>query len=161
MREPRLCPVLGVYGHVKQHFTTIAWRQVSQRNYSELRHNGKSDDPLCVLADAEVLYPHIIVKEIGGREQTTGRKRVYASVGGRVERHTVDQVLVGVVLEVLAAMRELTPRRIGQQLLWFVTECVFGIPCLEFASVNHAQLCQQCSVETIADLSSMNPSLTL
>ena len=55
---------------------------------------------------------------------------MHAVVRGTVERDAVDEVLVRIVLEVLAAVRELAARSVLEEHLGLGAEGVFGVVCL-------------------------------
>jgi len=69
MGELRLCPPARIYSDVQQHFAVVGRREVLQCDDGVLEDDGKGNEALCVLPNAEVLDFAVLVEEVGAGEE--------------------------------------------------------------------------------------------
>jgi len=72
MGELRLCPRVRIYSDVEQHFAVVGRREVLQCDDGVLGDDGKGNDALCVLPNAELLNFAVFVEEVGAGEEAAG-----------------------------------------------------------------------------------------
>jgi len=63
MGELRLCPPARIYSDIQQHFAVVGRREALQCDDGVLEDDGKGNDALCVLPNAEVLDFPVLVKK--------------------------------------------------------------------------------------------------